>query len=147
QNLATALEPPLAAYLRDVQQLVEQGGARLVVLILPLDVQVSAAEWKKYGASDKAIDMAPSLELIRELVALCRARGVSVLDATPVLAAAEPGAFLDKDIHMTPRGHAAVAAALATALGEPPPARVTASQRSPVPLPEVWRRSPEVIVT
>ena len=159
QRLQTALDPPLAGSLRDVQQLVERGGARLVVLILPLDVQVSAAEWRKYGAKKideggeaaaggalREIDMGPSLALTGELVALCRSLGVSVLDATPVLAAAEPGAFLDKDIHMTPRGHAAVAAALATTLGEPPPVPVVVSQRSPVPLPDVFRRAPEVMV-
>jgi hypothetical protein len=145
QKLQAALDPPLAGYLRDVQQLVERGGARLVVLILPLDVQVSAAEWRKYGA--QPIDMTPSLALASELAALCRSLGVSVLDATPVLAAAEPGAFLDKDIHMTPKGHAAVAAALARTLGEPPPAPVVVSQRSPVPLPDVFQRASEVIVT
>jgi len=145
QKLQTALDPPLAGYLRDVQQLVESGGARLVVLILPIDVQVSADEWRKYGA--KPIDMAPSLALTAELVALCRSLGVSVVDATPVLATAEPGAFLDKDIHMTPKGHAAVAAALATTLAAPPPARAVASERSAVPLPDVFRHAPEVIVT
>lgn len=38
QDLRAALDPPLAGYLRDVQQLVERAGARLVVVILPLDV-------------------------------------------------------------------------------------------------------------
>jgi hypothetical protein len=150
QRLQTALQPPLAGYLRDVQQLVEHAGARLVVVILPLDVQVSPDEWRKYGASGSAprgIDMRPSLALTGELVALCRSLGVSVLDATPVLAAAEPGAFLDKDIHMTPKGHAAVAAALAATLGETPPAPPVVSQRSPVPLPEVFTRAAEVVVT
>ena len=145
QQLRTALEPPLAGYLHDVQQRVERAGARLVVLILPIDVQVSPAEWRKYGAP--GIDMGPSLALTAELVGLCRSLGVSALDATPVLAAAEPGAFLDKDIHMTPKGHAAVAAALAATLGEPAPAPVVAGARSPVPLPDVFRRAPEVIVT
>ncbi|HEY0480650.1 MAG TPA: hypothetical protein VGD37_24205 [Kofleriaceae bacterium] len=145
QKLSAALDPPLAGYLRDVQQLVEHAGARLVVVILPIDVQVSAGEWRKYGAAP--IDMAPSLALTAELVALCRSLGVSVLDATPVLAAAEPGAFLDKDIHMTPRGHAAVAAALAATLHEPPPPRAVAGARSPVPPPDLFKHAPEVIVT
>jgi hypothetical protein len=144
EKLQAALDPPLGAYLRDVKQLVELGGARLVVVILPIDVQVSPDEWKKYGAAP--IDMTPSKALTDELVALCHAIGVSVLDATPVLAAAEPGAFLDKDIHMTPKGHAAVAVALARTLAEPAPAPVAASARSPVPLPDVFRAAPEVIV-
>jgi hypothetical protein len=144
QKLRAMLDPPLGAYLRDVKQLVERGGARLVVVILPMDVQVSAQEWKKYGA--RPIDMAPSQALTAELVGLCRALGVTVLDATAALAAAEPGAFLDKDIHMTPRGHAAVAAALARTLAEPPPPPPVAHERSPVPLPDVYRLAPEVKV-
>jgi len=145
EQLKTALDPPLGAYLRDVQQLVEHGGARLVVVILPIDVQVSPAEWTKYGATP--IDMAPSKALTTELVALCRTLGVSVLDATPVLAQAEPGAFLDKDIHMTPKGHAAVAAALAKTLAEPAPMPAVISDRSAVPLPDLFKHAPEVIVT
>ncbi len=145
QEIRAMLEPPLADYLRDVEQLVERGGARLVVVILPIDVQVSPEEWKKYGAPP--IDMAPSQALTAELVELCRSLGVSVLDATPVLAAAEPGAFLDKDIHMTARGHAAVAAALARTLAEPPPRPPVASGRSPVPLPDLYRLAAEVTVT
>ncbi|HEU4732672.1 MAG TPA: hypothetical protein VFT22_32475 [Kofleriaceae bacterium] len=145
QRLAAALDPPLSGYVRDVKRLVEGGGARLAVVILPIDVQVSAGEWKKYGKPP--IDMEPSKALTAELVELCRSLGVSVLDATPVLAAAEPGAFLDHDIHMTPRGHAAVAAALARTLAEPPPRPAIASERSPIPMPEVFRQAPEVIVT
>ncbi|HEX2689584.1 MAG TPA: hypothetical protein VHN14_23360 [Kofleriaceae bacterium] len=140
--LHTVLEPPLAAYLRDVAKLCDQHGARLVVLILPIDVQVSAGEWKKYGTP--AIDMAPTQALLDELVAASTAAGVSALDASAALAAAEPGAFLDKDIHMTPRGHAAVAQALAKAIAAPPPdARVA---RTVVPVPVAWREVPEVIV-
>lgn len=70
QRLQAALEPPLAGYLRDVQQLVEHAGARLVVLILPIDVQVSPAEWRKYGTEGIAMDA--SLALTTELVTLCR---------------------------------------------------------------------------
>ncbi|MGE3459626.1 MAG: hypothetical protein AB7O24_31225 [Kofleriaceae bacterium] len=144
EKLQAALDPPLGAYIRDVKQLVEAGGARLVVLILPIDVQVSADEWKKYGATP--IDMEPSKVLTKELVELCRTLGLSALDATPVLASAEPGAFLDKDIHMTPKGHAAVAAALAKTLAEAPPAPVVASDRSPLPVPDVYREAPEIVV-
>lgn len=144
QRIQAALEPPLADTLRDVRKLVQGGGARLVVLILPIDVQVSADEWKKYGHDP--IDMAPSRALTDELVELCRSLGVSALDASAPLAAAEPGAFLDKDIHMSPKGHAAVAAALAKTLAQPPPRPARASARSPVPVPALWQRSPEVIV-
>ncbi|HUJ63854.1 MAG TPA: SGNH/GDSL hydrolase family protein [Kofleriaceae bacterium] len=144
QKVEVMLEPPLGRYVRDVDKLVRGAGARLVVLILPIDVQVSADEWKKYGAKPR--DMEPSKALQAELAELCRSIGVTALDATPVLAAAEPGAFLDKDIHMTPKGHAAVAAALARAIAAPPPAQPLASDRSPVPVPAVWKQAPEVIV-
>jgi acetyltransferase AlgX (SGNH hydrolase-like protein) len=142
-TLKAVLEPPLAAYIRDVAKLCAQHGARLVVVILPIDVQVSADEWKKYGKP--AVDMAPSRVLIDELVAAATAAGVSALDASPALAAAEPGAFLDKDIHMTPKGHAAVAAALAKAIAAPPPA--LAAERTVVPVPVAWREAPEIVVT
>jgi hypothetical protein len=62
QKLQTALDPPLDGYIRDIQQLVTRAGARLVVVILPIDVQVSAEEWKKYGVPP--IDMEPSKALI-----------------------------------------------------------------------------------
>ena len=160
KRIEAALEPPLAGYLRDVDKLVRGAGARLVVVVLPIDVQVSSDEWKKYGAKPidrsgcagprstaegrcgEPIDMTASTALQRELVALCTSIGVTAVDATPVLAAAEPGAFLDKDIHMTPKGHAAVAAALATAITAPPPAVAIATDRSPVPAPEVWKQAP-----
>jgi hypothetical protein len=118
QQLPSAIEPPLGSYLRDIHQLTHGAGARLAVVLLPIDVQVSADEWKKYGAVP--VDTEPGKALVAALVARCRDLGVPVLDATPVLAAAEPGAFLDKDPHMTARGHAAVAAALAHLLAELP---------------------------
>jgi hypothetical protein len=142
-TLNSVLEPPLAAYIRDVATLCAQHGARLVVLILPIDIQVSADEWKKYGKP--AVDMAPTRVFHDELVAAAAAIGVSALDASTALAAAEPGAFLDKDIHMTPKGHAAVAAALAKVIAAPPPAVEVA--RTEVPIPLAWREAPEVIAT
>jgi len=143
RTLSAALEPPLAAYIRDLATLCAEHGARLVVLILPIDVQVSPAEWAKYGKP--VVDMAPTKVLLDELVAASAASGISALDASAALAAAEPGAFLDKDIHMTPKGHAAVAAALARVIAAPAP--VVAAARTLVPVPEVWREAPEVIVT
>lgn len=112
-------DPPLGGFLRDLKQLVDGGGARLVVVILPLDLQTSPAAWKKYAAAP--VDLEPSKAFTAALVELCHALGVSVLDATPVLATAGPGAFFDHDSRLSPAGHAAVAAALARTLAEPPP--------------------------
>jgi hypothetical protein len=57
--------------------------------------------------------MGPTRILVEDVVASAEALGASALDATPALAAAEPGAFLAGDIHMTPRGHRALAEAIA----------------------------------
>jgi len=68
-------------------------------------------------------------------------RGVAALDVTAALAAAEPGAFLDRDIHMTPKGHDAVARVLAAKLAEPPPAFPTGELpegRSKLPVANRW---------
>jgi hypothetical protein len=139
QSLSSMVAPPFADHLRDVQKLVESAGARLIVLVLPLDVQVSSEEWKKYGK--ESIDMEPSNVLTQEIVEFCRSIGVSAVDATPVLARSEPGAFLDKDIHMTPKGHAAVAGAIANTISEPAPARASTAltiARTSIPTPAMY---------
>ena len=144
-KLEAALEPPLAGYVRDVAALCKSKGARLVVAILPIDVQVSPTEWAKYGQAPT--DMTATHAFTEELVAAARAINVTAFDATPALAAAEPGAFLNRDIHMTAKGHAAVAKGLAEAIAAPPPKpAAVARARSPVPVPQIWSEAPEVIV-
>ena len=135
-------------YLDRLQATVESEGAELVVVVLPLDVQVDPGEWAKYGA--EPVDMTPSLVLNAEIVDAARARGLRALDARPALAAAEPGAFLDGDLHMTARGHGALAEALAGVLAEPapPPAprHGLPAGRTVVPPREAWFRTPEASV-
>ena len=48
---ATPQPTPLARVLRDTRTACDAAGARLVVVALPLDVMVSAEEWKKYVGS------------------------------------------------------------------------------------------------
>lgn len=103
---------PLTPLLRDVKAVCDAHGARLLVVALPMDVQVSPGEWKKYGATDP-IEMAPTKILIDDLVTSVEAIGALGLDATPALAQAEPGAFLGGDNHLSPRGHRALAEAIA----------------------------------
>jgi hypothetical protein len=101
-----ALSPmrrPLAAEAK----LCEEHGAKLYVLVLPLDVQVSDGEWAKYGRP--VTDMSASLALMDDIRRVGDDLGVPVWSAYDVLKQAEPGAFLNGDIHMTPKGHAAVA--------------------------------------
>jgi hypothetical protein len=110
-------------HLLELADLCKRYEAELIVVALPIDVQVSADEWAKYGVVD-APDMEPSLALLGDLLASAELLGARGLDATKPLRAAEPGAFLDGDIHMTAKGHAALAVALAELLAEDPPARV-----------------------
>jgi hypothetical protein len=105
---------PLTPLLRQVKAACDARGAKLLVVALPMDLQVSPAEWAKYGATP--IDMGPTKILLDDVVASAEALGAMGLDATAALAAAEPGAFLRGDFHLTPRGHRALAEALAAKL-------------------------------
>ncbi len=89
-------------------------GCRVVAVALPLDVQVDAAEWAKYRAP--ARDLAATEALLDDFVADARDAGLAAVNLLPSLRAAEPGAFLPDDYHLSPRGHAAVAAAIASAI-------------------------------
>ncbi|MFN7147585.1 MAG: hypothetical protein ACK4YP_27705, partial [Myxococcota bacterium] len=97
----------------------DAAGAELLVVALPLDVQVSEAEWAKYGAAP--LDMSGTRVLLEDLVRGAERIGVRALDATAALAAAEPGAFLHADLHMSAKGQAALGAAIAAKLAEPAP--------------------------
>jgi hypothetical protein len=112
---------PLAAHLAKAKAICDRRGARLVVLVLPLDVQVSPAEWAKYGRPP--IDMEPTRVLIDDVLRGADELGVTSLDASAALTAAEPGAFLNGDLHMTAAGHRAVGRALAEAVRSAPPPR------------------------
>jgi hypothetical protein len=118
------LHSPMAGPLELARSLCQTHGARLFVVVLPMDVQVSPEEWKKYG--EAPIDLAPAQILVDDVVHAAEGLSISVLDATKALAAAEPGAFLKGDLHMSPKGHQALADALDAKLAEPPPVAVAA---------------------
>jgi hypothetical protein len=109
---------PLAPGLARVKAMCDAAGARLVVVALPLDVQVSKDEWKKHGTKD--LDLEPARVLVDDLVDAAEDVGATAIDLTETLRAAEPGAFLQRDIHLSPKGHEAVAKALAAVLAAPP---------------------------
>ncbi|GHG71008.1 hypothetical protein [Comamonas sp. JC664] len=142
-------QSPLLPWFQKVKALCDAHGARLVVLALPMDVQVSQDEWAKYG--EPPLDMTESRILLDDIVATAERLGVSALDPTQALAAAEPGAFLNADIHLSPKGHRTVAEALARTLAQPPPSVVPRRSlppgRSRVPTPEEWERQREITVT
>ncbi len=138
-------------YLQVVKALCDQHGAELVVVALPIDVQVDRGEWAKYGVADGP-DMTDSLVLVDDLVADARELGIRALDATAALRGAQPGAFLDHDIHMTAKGHAALANALAEAIVAPIVAPLRAPDpglpegRTFAPTPGEWSSGDEVAV-
>ncbi len=109
---------PLAPRIRRLKEACDEAGARLVVVALPLDVQISKDEWAKYGIAP--VDLEPARILIDDVLDATEEVGATAVDLTAALRAAEPGAFLDKDIHMTKKGHEAVAQALFAALSAPP---------------------------
>jgi hypothetical protein len=139
-------------YLEQFKALCDQHGAELVVVALPIDVQVDPREWAKYGVTD-APDMRESLVLLDDLLADAHDLGLRGLDATPSLRAAEPDAFLDHDIHMTAKGHAALADALAATLLAPPPQPIAGPRpglpvgRSFVPTAAEWANAPALLPT
>ncbi len=147
------LPPPTSvfdSYLRELQALCAEHGTELVVIALPVDVQVDPSEWDKYEVEDRP-DMSESLILLTDLVANAELLGVRALDATAALRSAEPGAFLDHDIHMTPKGHAALAETLAERLSAPLPIQLPGSGlpegRSFVPAYAEWNPADEVMVS
>jgi SGNH hydrolase-like domain, acetyltransferase AlgX len=104
----------LAPALERAARACEHAGCRLIAVALPLDVQVSPREWRKYRAA--ARDVGPTEALQRQFLDEARALGLVAVDLLPPLRAAEPGAFLDDDYHLSPRGHQACARALARAI-------------------------------
>jgi lysophospholipase L1-like esterase len=138
---------PVERVLQETKALCDAAGARLLVVALPLDVMVSADEWKKYGVPP--LDMSPTKVLVEDLVTRAERAGALGLDPTAALAAAEPGAFLDGDLHLTPRGHAALAQSIAEVLSRPVKPKSTLALpegRSWYPTEDEWRREKECTV-
>ena len=148
-EIVRATQPIVEAVLR-AKKLAEDQGARFVLLALPMDVQISTEEWKKYG--NAPLDMKQSLVLVRDLVEAVRDAGGIAVDPTEPLRAAQPGAFLDRDPHLSPKGHEVVGKALADALKGPPPKRrpgpllALPEGRSRLPRPGDWDKVGELLV-
>ena len=145
---STGPRSPLLPTVAAAKARCDAAGAELLVVALPLDVQVSESEWAKYGAEPR--DMTETRLLLTDLVRDAESLGVRALDATDALAAAQPGAFLDKDLHMTPKGQAALGAAIAAKLAVPAPLALPGpglpAGRSRVPTWEELALGKEVVV-
>ncbi|MDP3500033.1 MAG: hypothetical protein Q8S33_06865 [Myxococcales bacterium] len=138
---------PLEALFQRTKDACDQAGATLLVVALPLDVMVSKDEWKKYGK--EPVDLSVTQVLLDDIVSRAEAIGALALDPTEALRKAEPGAFLDGDLHLTPKGHRAFAEALHVALDskpKPKSALVLPEGRSWPPTDDEWRAVPEVNV-
>jgi SGNH hydrolase-like domain, acetyltransferase AlgX len=138
---------PIEAVLARTRAACDRAGAKLVVVALPLDVMVSADEWKKYGV--KPIDMTPTSVLVDDVVSRAERLGAIGVDPTAALLAAEPGAFLNGDLHLTPKGHAALAGAIVAAMNRPPKPKSTLllpEARSWPPTEDEWRAAKECTV-
>ncbi|MCP4501845.1 MAG: hypothetical protein GY822_17945 [Deltaproteobacteria bacterium] len=103
---------------------------------------------KKYGKPP--MDLEPTLALLDDLKASATQLGARSLNATQALRDVEPGAFLNGDIHMTPKGHQALADALARVLDEETPLRkpktgFTADGKL-IPHYREWEQKREVVV-
>lgn len=118
-------------------------GTTVMVVVLPLDVQVSPEEWKKYG--EPVQDMTASESLLTEVSDDAYSLQIRTLNALNTLRNVEPGAFLLGDIHLTAKGQAALGAAIAKGLQAPPPPAWPGAGlppgRSRVPLPAEWTES------
>ncbi len=139
---------PVMPSLRAMKATCDEHKARLFVVALPLDVMISADEWKKYNAEPS--DMKPAERLVKDLMDSAMAAGATGVDPTEALRAAEPGAFLAGDIHLTPKGHLALAEHIAKVMKEPPPLpvpkRVVPLGRTRPPAPKEWDGVREVTV-
>ncbi len=139
---------PLDAQLDELAHLCRRPACDPMLLVLPIDLQVDPAEWAKYGLEQQ--DVGELSVLSEQLIAAAAQRGIRAVDALEALKAAEPGAFLDRDIHMTPKGHTAVADAIAESLAKPAPFAPSSGAlpvgRSRVPSAEEFRRTPEIVV-
>ena len=113
---------PLTPAIRRAKALCDAAGAKLFVAVLPIDVQVSKDEWAKYGKPP--VDLEPARILVDDLIDAVEDAGAVAVDLTPPLRAAEPGAFLNHDLHLSPKGHDAVAHALAAAFSAPEPPKL-----------------------
>lgn len=141
---------PLATPIEEAKRLCDEHGAELVVVVLPIDVQVSADEWKKYP-DQEPVETKGTEIFLDDLAEHAISIGAKGLNALSALQQAEPGAFLDGDLHMTPKGHSALAAAIASTMSTPivkrGPERWLPKGRSRVPRPKDWLKRKEASVS
>ncbi len=138
----------LSGFLKRAYAIAAAEGARLTVVLLPLDVQVSPDEWAKYGEEPK--DLSGSLVLLDEVAAEADRLGITVVEPLLAFREAEPGAFLHGDLHLSAIGQQVLAEQIAARLSAPPlpawPEPGLPPGRNRVPLPVEWAVTRENLV-
>jgi hypothetical protein len=132
-TLERAAPPYTSRLSRHVARVVAACAARcrVHIVVLPLDVQVEASAWAKYVTPSGGV---PDLTPLARLVGALESGDVPVIDATPALRQAAPGVYLGDDVHLSARGHAALAELLHARLTSPPDTtRASAVQPGPGP--------------
>jgi len=130
---------PVGQQIARAKAICDAHGTRLVVVGLPLDVMVFPSAWAKYGS--EPVDLGPAAVLMTDLLEAAEAMGVTALDATPALREAGEAAFLPREFHLTPKGHKALANAVAGAIEARPPLprpKGLPPNRSPFPRLNDW---------
>ena len=108
---------PMADVLTSAHALTEAARARLLVVIVPLDAQVSPEAQARHGLSDAQI---ASLDrLLFDVGARARAVGATVVDPSAALRRATAPAYLP-DGHLSALGHDLVARRVAEAMDAHP---------------------------
>ncbi|MAA79688.1 MAG: hypothetical protein CL916_10550 [Deltaproteobacteria bacterium] len=137
---AQQIPTPLFDTLKEIDTFCTQNGVEFIVLILPMDVQVSPAEWEKYPFSKQ--DMTSSLTILTDISKDVQKLGHKMINPLEGLRSIQPAGFLDGDIHMDPKGHAKVAQVIQNVMQKPPPPKLPKAgipdHRTWVPSPSDW---------
>jgi hypothetical protein len=104
---------PIVPFVTEAQAMAAKNGARLLLVVAPIDVQASPAARQRRGTSDA--EAAALDALSAEIAASARAAGAAGIDAAPALRAEGDAAFLP-DGHLSPRGHEVLGHAAAAAI-------------------------------
>jgi hypothetical protein len=104
----------LHSKLQQAKDICSQQNTELLVVVLPIDVQVSKEEWVKYDT--EPLDMSATLALNQSVTQTAEKLHLRVVDPLLALRTQQPGMFLHQDLHLTPRGHEVVAKEIASAL-------------------------------
>ncbi len=108
----------MTPFVAEAARICQAIGCRVIAVALPIDVQVDPREWRKYAG--RPVDLAPTEVLLEDFVDETEAVGVEAVNLLSALRGASPGAFLPDDYHLSPRGHAAIARAVAEKLSPHP---------------------------